>query len=238
MPSQNARTAMLMGGALLAAIGGASFDSKPASAEEPLLQPLASESQLISGVNFVDEHAAALHRPQGPSLMLSADEDQARFTNLNQFASEPAPEQNRAVEFELAAPHNVTGIPLDVSIAQRASFGADDSGDINRHSRGSEVRIGRALGDPRTSGGRADSRIYVFAASDDEALTWQPGAENRFAFQQDRVEIGDMQAGVTYERGPMQASLAYVEREVSATVGRTTFNNDENFAGFTLTMRR
>jgi hypothetical protein len=63
------------------------------------------------------------------------------------------------------------------------------------------------------------------------------GVDMRFALQ-DRVEIGDMQVGITYERYGIQASLAYVEREISVrTVGSQGFKQDENFAGFTLTMR-
>ena len=55
---------------------------------------------------------------------------------------------------------------------------------------------------------------------------------------QDRVEVGDMSVGVTYERNGVQASLAYVEREEATTVGNETFNQDQSFAGVTLTMRR
>lgn len=90
----------------------------------------------------------------------------------------------------------------------------------------------------------AEPRWYFFAASEDEALVWQPGQRNEFGGSgssfalQDRVEIGDMQVGITYERYGIQASLAYVEREISVrTVGSQGFKQDENFAGFTLTMR-
>jgi hypothetical protein len=36
----------------------------------------------------------------------------------------------------------------------------------------------------------------------------------------DRVVVGDVSAGVTFERGCVQASIAYVVRDVSAQVGR------------------
>jgi hypothetical protein len=36
----------------------------------------------------------------------------------------------------------------------------------------------------------------------------------------------------------VQASLAYVEREVNVRTGSQNFSQDERFAGFTLTMRR
>ena len=109
----------------------------------------------------------------------------------------------------------------------------------------SELRVGHTFGQARRHGASTDfsqHRVYAFAASDDQAVTWAPGqAGNHFAGSQfglqDRVEVGDHQAGVTYERGNVQASLAYVEREVSTTVGRESFSKNENFAGLTLTMR-
>jgi hypothetical protein len=84
----------------------------------------------------------------------------------------------------------------------------------------------------------------MFVASDDEALTWQPGVRSEFGGQgaslalQDRVEVGDLSAGVTYERNGVQASLAYVEREESARIGQQNFSQDESFTGVTVTMRR
>jgi hypothetical protein len=47
-----------------------------------------------------------------------------------------------------------------------------------------------------------------------------------------------MSVGVTYERSGVQASLAYVEREESTTVGNQSFSQDESFTGLTVTMRR
>ena len=90
----------------------------------------------------------------------------------------------------------------------------------------------------------AEPTWYFFAASEDEALTWRPGARSDFGSSggasfalQDRVEIGDMQAGVTYERYGMQASLAYVEREFTVVSGSQSFTQDDSFAGLTITMR-
>lgn len=89
----------------------------------------------------------------------------------------------------------------------------------------------------------ATSRWYLFAASEDEALIWAPGSRSEFGASdggfalQDRVEIGDMQAGVTYERDGWQASLAYVQREISVRTGARTVSQDEDFTGVTLTMR-
>jgi hypothetical protein len=132
---------------------------------------------------------------------------------------------------------------FDVAFAQRGDVGFNADGDIERERRGSELRLGRGLREmPRDQPSR-EPRWYIFAASEDEALIWRPNARNdvgssgaSFALQ-DRVEIGDMQAGVTYEANGWQASLAYVEREWSLHTGARTFRQDESFAGVTLTMR-
>jgi hypothetical protein len=219
--ARNARTTLLVSGALLLAAGGLALSVKGASAEET--------------------GNAANPTPTGTlSLDVSqAMEAPARINLLNPYESPFSGPGESGLELELAAPGAMTGMPVDLSFSQRAAFEAGNQGDISGHTSGAEVRVGRALGDPGGAGRDTRARVYVFAASDDEALTWQPGQQSsNFALQQDRVEIGDRQAGITYERGDMQASLAYVEREVSATIGQTTHSNDENFAGLTLTMRR
>lgn len=131
---------------------------------------------------------------------------------------------------------------FDVSFAQRASVGFNRDGDIERESRTSELRLGRGLG-VRRDRPSSTPRWYIFAASEDEALTWGPSQRTAFGGSgssfsvQDQVEIGDIQAGIAYERDGWQASLAYVEREISVTTGSRTVSQDEDFAGFTLTMR-
>jgi|CXWL01.1.fsa_nt_gi hypothetical protein len=166
----------------------------------------------------------------------------ARFTPFTETDRPPA-DHNGSRSYEVALTAR-TGMG-DVSFAQRGALGVDENGDITSQSQGSELRLGRGLANIRRD---QPSRIpvwYFFAASDDEALVWRPGARSSldggrsssFALQ-DRVEIGDLQAGITYERGRMQASLAYVEREISVrTAGSHTISSDESFAGLTLTMR-
>jgi hypothetical protein len=147
-------------------------------------------------------------------------------------------ETGGGVEVEVAA----GGGDLSVSFAQRATLGADGDGDLSRSSRGSELRIGQGLVRERAQG--EGSSTYVFVASDSEAITWQPGARNEMGVpssnlaRQDRVEVGDISAGVTFERYGVQASIAYVEREEQATVGAQSFSQDESFTGITVTMRR
>jgi hypothetical protein len=220
------RTALVASTALAATVVGATF----ASAQDAALGP--------GQVDFTDP-AAALSQPEAPIVAMDVrDELRPRFAAPALADNGEAP---RRLELELSAGGGNS--PIDVSIAQRATLGADGNGDLDRSGRGSEVRIGQGLVD--RGGNRENNRsVYMFVASDDEALTWQPGTRNEFGGSsggvslQDRVEIGDMSAGVTYEQNGVQASLAYVEREESTRVGRQNFNQDTSFTGVTVTMRR
>lgn len=189
----------------------------------------------LPAVSFVDPAAPLAPDESQPLAIAMREGRSSRFSELNSSDSAGAPA--RHYEFELSATGERVGVPLDMSIAQRGSLGADAAGDIDRQGRGAELRVGNFLAPQRRENERREPSWYVFAASDDEALTWNPGAGSSFSLQ-DRVEIGDAQLGVTYERGTMQASFAVVQREVSTHVGVRSFSEQENFAGFTLTMTR
>lgn len=178
-----------------------------------------------------------------PALDVSVrDNGGQRFAPSSQSQSPQGPRPRR-LELEVAA--GGASSPVDISLAQRATLGADENGDVDRQGSGSEVRIGSGLvRDQREREGGGGRSVYMFVASDNEALTWQPGARNDFGGRgssltlEDRVEVGDMSAGVTYERDGIQASLAYVEREESTQVGNQSFEQDMSFTGVTITMRR
>lgn len=195
----------------------------------------------VNGVLLADPEAALQPREQTFELTARGDSG-SRFSPSAMYVGEsPAPQR---LELELSASGEQAGLPLDVSVAQRASIGSNSDGDLDREGRGSEVRIGRGLVQQDDDNGEGSS-IYMFVASDDEALTWRPGERSEFGGQrsggfslQERVEVGDVSAGVTYERGNVQASIAYVEREVSTQVGRDSYSQDESFTGVTVTMRR
>lgn len=189
-------------------------------------------------VNFSDSGSSF-----GERFDLSIRPDSAgRFS---QFApaepSEPGQDPDYGYEVALVA---TSSRGLGVSFAQRGGVGVNEDGEIDRETRGSELRLGSGLRDmPRDVPSR-EPKWYVFAASEDEALIWRPSSNTAFGRPsgggfalQDRVEIGDLQAGVTYEANGWQASLAYVEREWSYRTGARTFSQEEAFAGFTLTMR-
>ena len=227
--SSSNRTALLAGGALVAALLG--FSVAHAQEAPAADQPTATSE--TSQVDFTDPQTV-LRRS---NVSMRSDVAQ-RFGPTNSTTSEQT-QGPRRVEVEFAASDG----DLDVSFAQRASLGAGPDGEVDRAGRGSEVRIGRGLVQQENQNQRGSS-TYVFVASDNEALTWQPGQRSEFGGDgsgvrmQDRVEVGDMSVGVTYERNGVQASLAYVEREEATTVGNETFSQDQSFAGVTLTMRR
>jgi hypothetical protein len=149
-----------------------------------------------------------------------------------------APGGERRYEVAVVA-RDVGGI--DVAFAQRGGLGFDDEGELNSERRGAELRLGRLGANAEQPSDQPT--WYIFAASEDEALTWRPGVRNEFGGVsssfglEQRIEIGDLQAGVTYERNGWQASFAYVEREISAQNGSRTVYQDETFTGVTLTLR-
>jgi hypothetical protein len=190
-----------------------------------------------SGVSFVDPSDAFTNR-----FDLSIGEGmEPRFARL--APSEPsAASDNTYRRYEVAlVASGAAG--FDVAFAQRGGLGFNAAGDVERESHSSELRLGRGLRDMPRDTPSATPKWYFFAASEDEALIWRPGMRTDFGGSpsgfalQDRVEIGDLQAGLTYEANGWQASLAYVEREISVRAGNENYTADENFAGFTLTMR-
>lgn len=208
----------------------------------------ASSVAAFDGVSFSDPSDDFSRGRGGPAINLSVGEaDAPRFLSFGRTRDDSSDrDSSRGYQVALGA-NGFAGLPVDVSIAQSASVGADSSGDIFREGRSAELRLGRGLGTRSRSRSWDEPAWYFFAASEDEAITWAPGASRTefggaggpsFALQ-DQVEIGDIQAGITYETGPLQASLAYVEREVSVrTAGSRTLSQDESFTGITLTMRR
>jgi hypothetical protein len=213
-------------------VGFVSFAANIATAEDAV----GPSSQIgAANVSFADTNAAFGNRFD----LRIRPSDAPRFTA---FASAPAAEAPDRLGYEVSL---VAGSAdgIGVSFAQRGGVGVNEDGEIERETRGAELRLGRGLRDmPRDRPSR-EPRWYVFAASEDEALIWRPGQQTSFGSTgssfalQERVEVGDLQAGVTYEVNGWQASLAYVEREVSFRAGSRHFRQDQSFAGFTLTMQ-
>ncbi|MBI3438734.1 MAG: hypothetical protein HY054_08830 [Proteobacteria bacterium] len=225
------RTTVLVMGMLAAA----SFIPQAFAQEAPQSAPLTTPADQSDPAPRIDFRDPTTQISSGAgALNISARSNDARFAPADPAeahgGSHPQP-----VELQITA----TGAPVDVSFAHRGLIGADQ----DRSNHGSEVRIGRGLvaRDDGTHPHR-DS-VYAFVASDNQALTWHPGARSEFGGPatsltlQDTVNVGDNSAGVTYEHNGVQASLAYVERTVRTRVGNRGYSQDENFAGVTVTMR-
>ncbi len=193
-------------------------------------------ASFVDGVNLQDPDTIFEGDRFGVNLGAGGDR---RFVGLSS-APRQIRDGERNYEVELVAS---AGAGFDVAFAQRGGLGFNAQGDVSSERRASELRLGRGLRNVRRDQPSSAPKWYVFAASEDEALIWQPGSRSEFGGSgasialQDRVEIGDIQAGITYERNGLQASLAYVEREFSVSVGGHGVSQEENFAGLTLTMR-
>jgi hypothetical protein len=222
------RAAVLVGGVLAAA----SFIPHAFAQEAPQQAAPSQPGDAAPRIDFRDP-TTQISSGQG-ALNITARSNGARFAPADPAeahgGSHPQP-----VELQVTA----TGAPVDVSFAHRGLIGTDE----DRSGHGSEVRVGRGL--VARDDGRHPRRdsVYAFVASDDQALTWRPGARSEFGGPansltlQDTVNVGDNSAGVTYEHNGVQASLAYVERTVRTRVGNRGYSQDENFAGVTVTMR-
>jgi hypothetical protein len=215
-------------------VGFVSFAANIATAEDAV--DARSNGYAIDGVDLIDPS-----QPFAGRVQLSATNASGRFSSLapvDRGYTERS--DRRGYELQFITP-GVSG--LNASFAQRGGLAFNDDGDIERETRASEFRLGRNLNSNREDRPSAEPRWYFFAASEDEALTWGPGGRTEFGSSgssfglQDRVEIGDLQAGVTYERYGIQASLAYVEREFTVVSGSQSFTQDDSFAGLTITMR-
>lgn len=215
-------------------VGVVTFAASIATAEDAAAP---GNSIAVDGVSFADPSDDFRNNNLGFDLGPGAER---RFSNLGLSQQRSADVADRRYEVALTA-RSAAG--FDVSFAQRAGVGFNEQGDIERQSQGSELRLGHGLRNVPRDRPSSAPRWYVFAASEDEALVWRPGARTAFGSSggsfalQDRVEIGDIQAGVTYEVYGLQASLAYVEREIKLYQGHRSFSQDEDFAGLTLTFR-
>ena len=148
-------------------------------------------------------------------------------------------EKDIAAEIAFSAPSEVTGLKFDVGVAPRIAVRED--GEVLTQRLGGEVRIGQDF-DLLDSNGQPQG-WYLFAGADGEALIWDAD-RNGFTPQlndmalTDQVTVGDMQAGISIQRGGGQLSLSYIRREVKYRDRNGGFSENEDFAGVSFTMRR
>lgn len=148
-------------------------------------------------------------------------------------------EKDIAAEVAFSAPKEMTGLKFDVGVAPRIAVRED--GEILTQRFGGEVRIGQDF-DLLDSDGQPQG-WYLFAGADGEALVWD-NDRNGFTPQlgnmtlTDQVTVGDLQAGISIQRGGGQLSLSYIRREVKYRDRNGAFSENEDFAGVSFTMRR
>jgi len=132
------------------------------------------------------------------------------------------------------------GIGLDMELLPRASVRFNDEGSSALV--GALVRIGGDLKD--TSDFKNDT-WYVFVGADAEAVTYSPTSVKRLTngnlYYQDKIIVGDAQAGIGYRIGDADVSFGYFRREISS-LGRETDTNGmsltEDAAALSFTWRR
>lgn len=141
-------------------------------------------------------------------------------------------------EFEISASDERTGLGFDVAAVPRLSV--SEEGAFRQRSVGGEIRIGQNF-DQRGQNVDAGS-WYLFAGADGEALVYEPGGDRNFTNRmalRDQVTVGDMQAGVSFQRGGGQLSFSYIHREVEYNErGIRGQQAAEDFAGVSFTVRR
>jgi len=122
---------------------------------------------------------------------------------------------------------------LDLSLTPRASvrFSNENSSALV----GAMVEIGEDL---REGSNFKNNTWYVFAGADAEALTYSPNSMDRLTsgqfHLQDRIIVGDAQAGVGYRIGDADVSLSYMRREATAE----DFRFSEDAAALSFTWKR
>lgn len=103
---------------------------------------------------------------------------------------------------------------LDLSLTPRASMSF--SNDLSVKAVGAVIEIGEDL---REGTDFESNTWYFFAGADAEALTYSPNSVGRITdgqfHLQDRIIVGDAQAGLGYRIGDADVSLSYMRREAS-----------------------
>ncbi len=122
---------------------------------------------------------------------------------------------------------------LDLSLTPRATLRFND--ESSSAIVGAVVEIGEDL---RKGSNFENNTWYFFAGADAEALTYSPNSVSRLTsgqfHLQDRIIVGDAQAGLGYRIGNADLSLSYLRREASGE----DFSFNEDAAALSFTWKR
>jgi hypothetical protein len=196
----------------------------------------------LSEAQAADYESVADHAPSALTSTQWSGTNALTATTAGQIAqSLNAPfsdERNVDAEFSIEAPAEMTGLDFDIGVTPRLSVTRD--GEFVSRRVGGEVRVGQGLSD-FASDGKSPKGWYLFAGADGEALVWdnaQAGSGLGDMSMSDQLTVGDMQAGISMQRAGGQLSLSYIRREVKFDDRNRNFEETEDFAGISFTMRR
>lgn len=125
---------------------------------------------------------------------------------------------------------------LDIGLSPRAGVSVGDYGPAAQA--GATVRLGRFIGE---DAGWSRPAWWLFAGADRQALLYDPGSGVSALGAMTIAPyamVGDAQAGIAMRLGGADLSLAYVRRETTYSLPAQSWDTNEGFAAFSLTLRR
>ncbi|MDX2275946.1 MAG: hypothetical protein NW206_10910 [Hyphomonadaceae bacterium] len=83
--------------------------------------------------------------------------------------------------------------------------------------------------------------VALFVAGDDEAVSWALNGSSpnygAVAYEEGRVDVGNLSAGVALTTDDVRVAAAYVERDMDMRLGRGFENRDQHYAGVIVTFK-
>ncbi|TRO92706.1 lipid A deacylase LpxR family protein [Glycocaulis profundi] len=178
------------------------------------------------------QFSVSLHDGAAPDRLLAFQSPDYSEAMLGRERDRP---RNMAVRYQGRMNSAASGSGLDVGVTPRAGLGMGSQGPALEA--GATLKVGRYLRDDYGS----KPAWWFFAGADRQALLYNPrqGANlNSAVAFSPYAMVGDAQAGVAMRMGPADLSVAYVRRETEFSLPAQSWETVEDFAAFTLTMRR
>jgi hypothetical protein len=161
---------------------------------------------------------------------------------LAPLAPAPMPAVDPAIASEVSFRDDALRLTLPNLFARAEQEPTLDSGARAHAPASMSDRLDEMAADLTYEAPKADSHdVAVFVAADDEAVSWtlnqsSPNYGN-VAYEEDRVEVGDLSAGVALTTDDMRIAAAYVERDMDMRLGRGFENHDQRYAGVIVTFK-
>lgn len=176
-----------------------------------------------------DLGAFAAQREERDTRMMRAM-SQGSFVEVDPLNEADAGER---LTFDYALSIAGAGAGLDLDVEPRARLLT--GGDVSGAGAGALVRLGQNFSEPRRRW--QIPGWYVFAGADAQALTWKidrrMGPEDALRFEE-KMMVGDAQAGVAFRVGLADIAFGFVHREIS----HKEATRQEQFGGVTIVVNR